>query len=97
MRPDDPRRVDFDVFKRMPFERVAADWGYVRDPDALSAANRRNPAVLDSLRHTSIPAARELMACSASFAVMELPLSVRIRRSGRTNDQLTQTHNLIED
>ena len=39
MRPDDPRRVDFDAVKRMPFESVAADWGYVRDPDASTRAN----------------------------------------------------------
>ena len=34
MGPDDPRRVDFDAAKRMPFESVAADWGYVRDERA---------------------------------------------------------------
>lgn len=39
MRPDDPRRVDFDAVKRMPFERVAADWGYVRDERASTRAN----------------------------------------------------------
>ena len=39
MRADDPRRVDFDAVKRMPFESVAADWGYVRDPDASTRAN----------------------------------------------------------
>ena len=39
MRPDDPRRVDFDAVKRMPFEAVAADRGYVRDPRAPARAN----------------------------------------------------------
>lgn len=39
MKPGDARRVDFDAVKRMPFERVAADWGYVRDERASTRAN----------------------------------------------------------
>ncbi len=39
MKPDKPRRVDFDAVKRMPFERIAADWGYVRDEQASTRAN----------------------------------------------------------
>ncbi len=39
MRPDDPRRVDFDAVKRTPFESLAAEWGCVRDPGASTRAN----------------------------------------------------------
>ncbi len=33
---DDRRRADFDAIKRMPFEEIAAGWGYVRDGRASS-------------------------------------------------------------
>ena len=44
MRPEDSRHVHFDAdtVKRMPFERVVADWGYVRDE---RASTRTNPVL----------------------------------------------------
>ena len=39
MKRNRPYRVDFDVIKRMPFETIAAAWGYVRDPEASTRAN----------------------------------------------------------
>ena len=39
MGSDERRRVDLDAIKRIPFESLAAEWGYVRDPDASTRAN----------------------------------------------------------
>ena len=36
---DDRRRADFDAIKRMPFEEIAAGWGYVRDDQAPARTN----------------------------------------------------------
>lgn len=39
MKPNSSYRVDFDAIKRMPFERIAAAWGYVRDAEASTRAS----------------------------------------------------------
>ncbi len=39
MKPNRPYRVDFDAIKRMPFETLAADWGYARDAAASTRAS----------------------------------------------------------
>ena len=39
MKRNETCRVDFDAVKRMPFETIAATWGYVRDAEASTRAN----------------------------------------------------------